>query len=173
MMKSSDPMRLLASIVVIACAITLRTDCTANPLVAMKTLQDRAVTAESAVRVDSAWVRAAPPGAMMQSGYMVLRNDGRTPARFVSAQSDAFGMVELHRSLLVNGVSTMRPAGAQTIPAGGTLQIEPGGLHLMLMQPQRDLKIGDRVHFRLHFDDGGVVDAVAKVSAQPPPATTH
>ena len=166
-------MRLLIPIVVIALAITPRTDCTAGPVTTLKVPRDVAVATGKSVRVESAWVRAAPPGAMMLSAYMILRNGGRTPVRFESAQSDGFGMVELHRSLVVSGVSKMRPAGAQTIPPGGSLQFEPGGLHLMLMRPQRELKIGDTVRFHLHFDDGEVVDVVAQVSAQPLPTTTH
>jgi len=166
-------MRLLIPIVVIAFAITPRTDCMAGPLTTMKTPRDVAVATSRALRVESAWVRAAPPSAMMLSGYMALRNDGTTPVRFVSAQSDDFGMVELHRSLVVNGISTMRAAGMQVIPPGGSLLFEPGGLHLMLMQPQRALKIGDTVRFNLHFDDGAIVEVLAKVSVQPPPATTH
>lgn len=125
------------------------------------------------VHVESAWVRAAPPGAMMLAGYMNLRNDGKQPARFEWAQSDVFGMVELHKTLIVNGVSTMRPAGVQIIAAGDTLRIEPGGLHLMLMQPQHALMVGDTVRFRLHFADGSAVDVVAPVSAEAPAATTH
>ena len=144
---------------------------------AMPTMKPAASTAAprpiAGVHVESAWVRAAPPGAMMLAGYMSLRNDGKQPTRFEWAQSDVFGMVELHQTLIVNGVSTMRPAGVQTIPAGGTLRIEPGGLHLMLMQPQRALKVGDTVRFRLHFSDGSAIDAVAPVSAEAPAATTH
>ena len=93
--------------------------------------------------------------------------------RFDWAQSDVFGTIELHRTLVVDGMSTMRPAGNQSIPAGGSLRFEPGGLHLMLMQPQRELKIGDKVHFRLHFADGGALDVIAPVSAEAPAAATR
>ena len=79
-------------------------------------------------------------------------------------------MVELHRSVIANGVSTMRPAGDQVIPAGGMLRIAPGGLHLMLMQPKRELKIGDTVRFRLRFADGSALDVEAKVRAEAPAA---
>ena len=109
----------------------------------------------------------------MLAGYMTLRNAGKDPVRFDWTQSDAFGMVELHRSVMVNGMATMRPAGAQTIPAGGELKLEPGGLHLMLMDPARALKIGDSVRFRLHFAGGGFVDVKAAVSAQAPATATH
>ncbi|HEY2346682.1 MAG TPA: copper chaperone PCu(A)C [Xanthomonadaceae bacterium] len=122
----------------------------------------------AAVRVDAAWVRAAPPGVAMLAGYMVLHNEGSTPLTFTGASSDAFGMVELHRSQTVNGMETMRPAGAQAIPAGGVLRIEPGGLHLMLMQPKRALKIGDAVHFTLHFAGGADADVSATVRADAP-----
>jgi copper(I)-binding protein len=131
------------------------------------------VAPAKAVRVDSAWVRAAPPGAVMLAGYMTLHNDGKTPMRFTWAQSDAFGMVELHRTQIVNGVSTMRPAGDQVIPPGGSLPFEPGGFHLMLMQAKRELKVGDQVHFRVHFADGTVLDINAPVSDQAPVAKSH
>ncbi len=120
------------------------------------------------VHVEAAWVRAAPPSAMMLAGYMTVRNDGNVPAVFKSAQSDAFGSVELHKSVIVNGVSTMRPAGDQAIPAGGSLRFEPGGLHLMLMEPKRQLNSGDQVRFRLHFADGTALTVVAMVRAEGP-----
>jgi copper(I)-binding protein len=122
----------------------------------------------AAAHVDGAWIRAAPPGAAMMAGYMAVHNDGKMPLRLVSTQSDTFGMVELHRSLIVDGMDTMRRAGEQVIPAGGTLKIAPGGLHLMLMQPKRALHIGDSVHFQLNFGDGSAAEVDAKVAASPP-----
>jgi copper(I)-binding protein len=71
---------------------------------------------------------------------------------------------------LVNGMETMRPAGEKTIAPGGTLSIVPGGLHLMLMQPKRELRVGDRVRFRLHFADGSVAETAALVSDMAPSA---
>ncbi len=153
-------------IAILAMSATAMT--TAAPQMAMKAPQANHGAPATTIRAESAWVRAAPPGAMMLAGYMSLRNDGRLPMRFVSAQSDAFGMVELHKSLLVDGVSTMRPAGGQVIPAGGSLRLEPGGMHLMLMEPRHELKAGEQVRFRLHFADGRVLDVVAVVSADAP-----
>lgn len=144
----------------------------------MKSVKDHAnrpaaMVQTTTLHTESAWVRAAPPGTTMLAGYMTIRNDGKQPVRYEWAQGDVFGMVELHKTTLVDGVSTMRPAGNQTIPAGGALRIEPGGLHLMLMQPQRELKIGDQVRFRLHFTDGSALDVLAPVSAEAPAAATH
>ena len=127
---------------------------TACMTAAARPVPDMALAPPKGVHVESAWVRAAPPGGMMLAGYMTLHNDGNAPQRFVSAESDAFGMVELHKSVIVNGLSTMRPAGDQTIPAGGSLRFEPGGLHLMLMQARHELKVGDKVRFRANFVNG-------------------
>lgn len=119
-------------------------------------------------RVEGAWVRAAPPGVDMLAGYMVIHNDGTTPLQLASASSDAFAMVELHRTTTAGGMSSMHPAGMQTIPAGGELRIAPGGLHWMLMSPRRALKIGDGVNFTLHFTGAGAVTVHAIVAAQTP-----
>jgi len=167
-MKFQNLRRLLLPIAWLAlAAVTACMAATARPV------PDMALAPPKGVHVESAWVRAAPPGAMMLAGYLTLRNDGRVPVVFRSAQSDIFGMVELHRTTIVNGVSTMRAAGDQSIPAGGALHIEPGGLHLMLMQPRRELKVGDIVRFRLHFADGTALDVVAPVSAEAPVASTR
>ncbi|HTA64847.1 MAG TPA: copper chaperone PCu(A)C [Xanthomonadaceae bacterium] len=157
-------------VVVLLLAAAMRPVLAANPApMTMPMPKPAAVSTVAAhAHVDAAWVRAAPPGATMLAGYMVVHNDGKTPLRLVSATSDEFGMVELHRSLIVNGMSTMRPAGEQAILAGGTLKIAPGGLHWMLMQPKRALKVGDRVHFRLDFADGGSTDVGATVAASEP-----
>lgn len=109
----------------------------------------------------------------MFAGYMDIRNVGKNALQLVSATSDTFGMVELHRSAVVKGVSTMTPAGAQSIAPGSVLAIHPGGLHFMLMGPAHPVKIGDSVRFTLHFADGSLAQTVAKVQAQPPNAAVH
>ena len=108
---------------------------------------------------------------MMMAGYMTLRNDGADPERLVSTESETFGVIEPHRTLTVDGISRMRQVGDVTIPAHQSLRFEPGGLHLMLMQERHELKVGDKVNFRLHFADGSVLDIVAVVSAFAPVAT--
>ncbi len=121
-------------------------------------------------RIDDAWVRAAAPGAMMLAGYMTLHNDGDQSVRLLSVDSDAFGMVAAHRTQIENGISRMRPAGEVVIAAHQSLRFEPGGLHLMLMQGRRELKVGDKVDFRLHLAGGSVLDVVAVVRTE---ASTH
>ena len=165
--------RRLALIVAASFALLPGCGCLAAPPHAARAVPDMPLAPPKDVRVERPWVRAAPPGAGMLAGYMVVRNAGKAPVRLVSAQSPDFGAVELHRTAVVNGISTMRPAGELTIAPGVSLNIETGGLHLMLMQPKRELKAGDSVRLRLHFGDGTALTVDAPVSAAAPATASH
>jgi copper(I)-binding protein len=102
----------------------------------------------------NAWIRLAPADAMMLAGYRRIDNDGEQPMRLRSVQSDAFGAIELHRTEVVDGVSRMREVPSLTIASGGSVVLEPGGMHLMLMQPQRALREGDEVAISFAWDQG-------------------
>lgn len=104
--------------------------------------------------VEDAWIRAAPPGAMMLAGYMALGNTGDAPVVLVAADSDAFGDVSMHRTVEEGGVARMRPLERVTVAPGQRVTFAPGGMHLMLMQPKRALHPGDKVAIRLRQADG-------------------
>lgn len=82
---------------------------------------------------------------MMLSGYLRIDNPGSQPIRLLQVQSDDFGSIEVHRTEVVDGVSRMREVDDLSVPAGGAVVLEPGGMHLMLMQPRRALRAGDSV----------------------------
>ena len=99
--------------------------------------------------VEDAWIREAPPGAMMTAGYARLRNTGKAALTIDGASSEVFGSVELHHTVVEDGLFKMRPGTAFTLPPGERGAFEPGGWHLMLMDPTRPLKSGDRVPLEL------------------------
>ena len=172
-MKISNLRQLFAAIAITATMNVIAMPPMDMPPMALNPSQNATEVPTRTVRVESAWVRAAPPRAMMMAAYMTLHNDGADPARLVSAESDVFGVVQTHRTLTVDGISRMRQVAEVTIPAHQALRLEPGGLHLMLMQERRELKVGDKVNFRLHFAGGSVLDVVAVVSAEAPAVTGH
>lgn len=114
-----------------------------------------------------AWVRAAPPGSRAMAGYVELRNDGEQPLRLVGASSASFEAVEFHESYEEGGMMRMRAIGALEIPAGGTLSLQPGGLHLMLLRPIRPVSEGATVIVDLLTEEGDPLPAVFSVRKGP------
>lgn len=99
----------------------------------------------------------------MAAGYGQIRNDCREAVVVVAAGSKAFGDVSLHETTLVDGVSRMRAVERLPIAAGATVALKPGGLHLMLMQPEVVLKEGAQLPLRLSLEDGRKVDGTLQV----------
>lgn len=102
-----------------------------------------------------AWIRLPPPAASVAAGYVQLRNDG-AHNRLLSATAAGFGQVQLHAMRMDGEVMRMQslPDG-MPLPAGAVTALQPGGYHLMLMQPQRPLQPGQQVPVRLRFANGG------------------
>jgi len=118
--------------------------------------------------VEHAWIRAAPPGAMMLAGYATLRNDGDAPLVVTGADSAEFGSVSLHESVEEDGVEKMRPLGNLAIAPGTTVTFAPGGKHFMLMRPRRELRAGDAPSIHVSTESGDGASADFAVRADPP-----
>jgi len=81
-------------------------------------------------------VEVTPPmlGLQMSAGYLVLTNNTDEPIVIDAVTSPQFGSVELHETTLENGISRMRRIEELVIPANGSVTLERGGKHLMLMR---------------------------------------
>ena len=75
------------------------------------------------------------PGMQMTAGYLSLTNNTSQLITIARVTSPQFGSVEMHESVVEDGIARMYPLGELTILAGKTVQFEPGGKHLMLMRP--------------------------------------
>ena len=74
------------------------------------------------------------PGRQMSAGYLVLTNNTDEPIVIDAVTSPHFGSVELHETTIENGISRMRQIEELVIPANGSVTLERGGKHLMLMR---------------------------------------
>jgi copper(I)-binding protein len=95
--------------------------------------------------------------------YMIIRNDGRDPDRLTAASTDVARAVELHETRLDGGVMRMAQVPAIEVPAGGRVELKPGGYHVMLIGLQRELKAGERFPVTLRFEKSGSVTVEAEV----------
>ena len=90
------------------------------------------------------------PGRSMSAGFLVLQNNTATDIRITAVTSPQFGAVEIHETTIEDGISRMRELEALVIPANGSVTLERGGKHLMLM---RAGEMGDVVTLQLLSDD--------------------
>jgi len=119
------------------------------------------------IQVGGAWIRSAPPTAKALAAYMVISNATQEPVKLVGADCPDFSAVEVHRSMMHQGMMHMMAVENLEIAPGKSLTLKPGGYHLMLMEPRKTLKPGDRVQLRLQFDTGEVLPVNAVVKKQP------
>lgn len=103
---------------------------------------------------DAAWVRALPPGMHMTAGFGTISNPGGEAIELTAFSSPQFGDVSLHRSETVDGVSRMREVPSLRIEAGASVELKPGGYHLMLMKPVAPLQAGQSVTLIMTAADG-------------------
>ena len=103
------------------------------------------------VEVKDAWVRTTVPGQQASGAFMKLTaKDG---AKLVGASSPLAGVVEVHEMKLEGDVMRMRAVPALELPAGKTVELRPGGYHVMLMDLKSALKKGSTVPLTLEFQD--------------------
>jgi copper(I)-binding protein len=119
-----------------------------------------AATEEAGISVRDAWVRETPPGIAMMAGYMVLQNKTSRSQVLVAARSSGFETVMIHRTVAKEGMTGMEHAPQIELLPHASLLFAPGEYHLMLLNPKRPLRAGDRVDITLEFR-GGLVLRVA------------
>ena len=113
--------------------------------------------------VTEAWARATPPGTSVGAVYVTLENRGPSDDRLVSVASPAAKSAMLHETIEEGGVSTMRES-ENAIAPGSTIEMKPGGAHIMLTGLTKPLKEGETVGVVLSFEKAGEVRAEAKVA---------
>jgi len=94
------------------------------------------------------------PGRHMSAGFLVIANNTDAAIRITRVESPQFASVEIHESTLEDGISRMREIGQLLVPARGSVTLERGGKHLMLMRPQ---DLGDSVTLHFFSDDTPVL----------------
>ena len=121
---------------------------------AMLALFARQAAADDAtLKIEHAWARATPGSAQNGVAYMTI--ESTAPDRLLSASTPVAGKAEVHENTTENGVMKMRLAGPLTIDPGKTLELKPGGYHVMLMEMKQPLKAGETFLLTLTFEKGG------------------
>lgn len=115
--------------------------------------------------VTGAFARATPPNAQVAGGFLTITSqDGAD--RLLSAASPVADRVEIHEMTMQGDVMTMRPQPeGLAIPAGETVELKPGGYHLMMLGLKQPLVEGETLPMSLSFEKAGKVDITLQVRA--------
>lgn len=129
-----------------------------------------AVAQQPPIRVETAWARASAGEAKNGAAYMTLHNVGAGPDKLLSAASPVAVKVELHNHIMVGNVAQMRPVDAIEVSPGSPTVLQPGGLHVMLLDLKAPLKAGQSFPVTLTFERAGKIEANVAVQAIRAPA---
>jgi copper(I)-binding protein len=118
------------------------------------------------LQIQHPWSRATPKGATVAGGYMKIVNTGSTPDRLVGGSTEAAPKFEIHEMSMQGGVMKMRmlPKGLEIKP-GQTVELKPGGYHLMFVGISAPLQQGKPVKGTLEFEKAGKIEVEYAVEA--------
>jgi len=125
------------------------------------------------LRVSNPFARATPPGAKVAGAFMTIKNVGPDADRLVSVSSPAAGLVEIHEMAMEGGMMKMRALKGIDLKPGATVELQPGGYHVMLEDLKQPLKQGEQIPVKLTFEKAGVVEVMVHVEAMGAAAHTH
>jgi len=107
--------------------------------------------------IDHPYTRSTVPGQKVAGGFMKIENKGAAD-QLVSASSPVAGEMQLHTMTMDGNVMKMREVKMIEVPANGSVELKPGGLHLMFMDIKAPLKAGESVAVKLKFQKAGEVE---------------
>ena len=116
--------------------------------------------------VTDAWARPSPMAQGNGAAYMVIRNNGSAADALVGASADFATTVELHESVMEGDMASMHPVEQIDLPAGGSVELKPGGYHIMLIGITQPLEEGQTVTITLHFAQADDIEVQAPVRQQ-------
>lgn len=152
---------------------------TAAALCSMLFACDQAATTPAAtaktstLQYEDAWIREAPPGMQMMAGYVTIQNNSEKDVVILSATSEAFMDIEMHKTEVTDSTARMIEQESLPIPAGGSLELSPGGYHLMLMMPSTPLKMGDKAKIGFTLEGGSTNNVEFEVLKAPGKGGEH
>lgn len=122
--------------------------------------------ADASVSVRDAWIRAMPPTAKNSAAYLVIENRGVQDDELLGATVEGAEVTELHEMVHEGHAMTMRQRESIAIPAARTVDLKPGGLHLMLINLRQPLLAGEQRNAVLRLRKAGELGVQFEVRAR-------
>ncbi|WP_336072094.1 copper chaperone PCu(A)C [Nitratireductor rhodophyticola] len=111
------------------------------------------------LRIGHPWSRVMPSAAPVAGAYLTLTNSGAAPDTLTGGSTPIADRIEVHQMTMGDGIGRMRPLpkGVE-IAAGAKVELAPGGIQLMLINPSQQLIEGNSFKATLQFARAGSVE---------------
>jgi copper(I)-binding protein len=118
------------------------------------------------IEIVQPWSRATPSTAPSAGGFLTLTNKGDAPDRLVAIESPAAKQTEIHEMKMDGAVMRMRQLeNGVVLPPGQTVELKPGGYHVMFMGLKAPFVKDQTVPATLVFEKAGRLDIEFQVDA--------
>jgi len=126
---------------------------------------DGSPSADAAITVSDAWI--AQPASDTSAMFGTVNNSGSETVDITGGSAPGVGMVQVHEFVKDGNTEVMQEVdGGLPVPAGGSVSLEPGSYHVMLMEVSEQWAVGDEVTVTLDLSNGQSVDVIAPVRAR-------
>lgn len=110
------------------------------------------------IKIEDAWARPSAGEGASGAIYFRIVNAGKETDTLLGAETPSAQAAEVHESMMDdNGVMSMKPRENISIPGGEEVEFKPGGLHIMLIDLEKPLAVGDKVPLTLRFEQTGEI----------------
>ncbi len=124
------------------------------------------VSKDGTILIQNLWTRATPNGAKVAGGFITITNKGTTADRLIGGSAAIAARVEVHEMAMDNGVMKMRELDkGLEIKPGATVELKPGGYHMMLINLKEPPVEGGKVEGTLVFEKAGTIEIYYHVRA--------
>jgi copper(I)-binding protein len=115
------------------------------------------------VKISDVWGRPSPIEGGNAAIYMLIMNTGSEDDRLIGASSGVAEAVEMHDMTMENDVMKMFPVDYMDLPAGSSLELKPGGKHIMFIGLHEMFEAGQTVRVVLEFEKAGEMTVEAEI----------
>ena len=124
--------------------------------------------------IDHPITRETPPGTSVGAGYLSITNNSTEDDKLIKITGDLSPVIQIHTMSLENNVIRMEQIKeGLVIPAGKSVQLQPGGKHLMFMNLPQQLKVGEKHKVVLIFEKAGEIEVTFNVEKHNTEDTKH
>jgi|TARA_R110002096_G_scaffold309403_4_gene504088 periplasmic copper chaperone A len=137
-------------------------------IVALFMLPIGATAQQGDIVVSGEWARPILIAGRPGGAYFHIKNNGAMADKLIGVTSSVSARVEMHEHTMKDGVMKMSQVMSIDVPAGGTVELKPGGYHIMLFETNNKYGPGDKIDLTLKFESGVTVEKELDVLAKQP-----